>query len=149
MSIPGVCRSLFDQSCNLLRVGYVDTVTGACDFHFVAVGSCGIPPFEFGVDGFLSTRCAVRRHLHQAGRKARPRSVCRHRGRRISAHLEKAQNAYSLTAPKGGRGWDWFLPRLANAVATTVRALITIDLYYAGRKIWYDEWEIKQEKAHE
>ena len=49
-----VRRSFFDQSCNLFRVGDVDTVTGACDFHLVAIGSGGIPPFEVGVDGSVA-----------------------------------------------------------------------------------------------
>src|ERR1700722_13466639 len=49
-------RSFFDHSCNLLRVGYVDTVTSTCDFHLVAVGSCGIPPFEVRVDGSVCSR---------------------------------------------------------------------------------------------
>src|SRR4030095_9909604 len=48
--LPSVRRSFFDQSCNLLRPGDVDRVAGACDFDLVAFGSCGIPPFEFGVD---------------------------------------------------------------------------------------------------
>src|SRR5882724_2497976 len=48
--------SFFDQSCNLLRFGDVDRVTGACDFDLVAVGSCGIPPFEVGVDGSVFCR---------------------------------------------------------------------------------------------
>src|SRR5580704_3858533 len=51
-----VRRSFFDHSCNLLRVGYVDTVTSTCDFHLVAVGSCGIPPFEVRVDGSVCSR---------------------------------------------------------------------------------------------
>ena len=47
---------LFDQSCNLLWPGYVDRVTGAGDFDLVAVGSCGIPPFEIGIDGSVRSR---------------------------------------------------------------------------------------------
>src|SRR6266851_4511092 len=46
-----VRRSFFDNSCNLLRPGDVDQVTGASGFNRVAASSCGIPPFEIGVDG--------------------------------------------------------------------------------------------------
>src|SRR6267143_701285 len=60
--------SLFDQSCNLLRPGDVDRVAGARDFDLVAVGSCGIPAFEVGVNG--SVFC---RYQHPAG-FASPRS---------------------------------------------------------------------------
>src|SRR6266481_5971506 len=66
--LSSVRCSFFDQSCNLLRSGDVDRVAGACDFDLVAVGSCGIPPFEVGVDG--SVLC---RHQHP-GRFASPRS---------------------------------------------------------------------------
>jgi hypothetical protein len=54
--LPRVRCGLFDQSCNLLRPGYVDRVTGAGDFDLVAVGSCGIPPFEIGIDGSVRSR---------------------------------------------------------------------------------------------
>src|SRR5438128_2210272 len=39
----------------------VDRVTGARDFDRVALGSCGVPPFEVGVDGSV-----FRRHQHPA-----------------------------------------------------------------------------------
>src|SRR6266566_2868656 len=48
--------SFFDQSCHLLRPGDVNRVTGARDFDLVALGSCGIPPFEVGVDGSVFCR---------------------------------------------------------------------------------------------
>src|SRR5258705_599390 len=49
--LQSVRCSFFDQCCNLLRPGDVDRVTGTWDFDLVAVGSCGIPPFEVGIDG--------------------------------------------------------------------------------------------------
>src|SRR5580693_9403254 len=64
-----VRRSFFDQSCNLLRVGYVDTVTGTCDFHLVAAGSCGVLTLEFWVDGAVCSR-----HQHPAWLRA-PRGI--------------------------------------------------------------------------
>jgi hypothetical protein len=54
--LPSVRRSFFDQRCNFLRPGYVDRVTGAWDFDLAALGSCGIPPFEVGVDGSVLCR---------------------------------------------------------------------------------------------
>ena len=39
----------FDQSCNFLRPRDIDRVTGAEDFDLVAVGSCGIAPFQVGL----------------------------------------------------------------------------------------------------
>jgi hypothetical protein len=46
--------SFFDQSCNFLRLGDIDGVTGACDFDLVAVRSRGIPPFEVRLDGSVA-----------------------------------------------------------------------------------------------
>jgi hypothetical protein len=60
---------LFDQSCNLLWPGYVDRVTGAGDFDLVAVGSCGIPPFEIGIDG--SVCCGYRHPVGFASPRSR------------------------------------------------------------------------------
>src|SRR6266852_1379354 len=54
--LPSVRCSFFDQGCNLLRSGDVDRVAGAGDFDLVAVGSCGIPPFEIGIDGSVRSR---------------------------------------------------------------------------------------------
>jgi hypothetical protein len=31
-------------------------MTGVGDFDFVAVGSCGLPPFEIGIDGSVPSR---------------------------------------------------------------------------------------------
>ena len=50
-SLPTVRCSFFDQSCDLLRPGDVDRMTGARDFDLVAVGSFGIPPFQVRMDG--------------------------------------------------------------------------------------------------
>src|SRR5882762_6929024 len=50
-TLPSVRCTFFDQSCNLLRPRGVDRMAGAWDFYFVAVGSCGIPPFQVRVDG--------------------------------------------------------------------------------------------------
>src|SRR5438552_4654071 len=46
----------FDQSCDFLRPGDVNSVTGARDFDLVTLGSFGIPPFEIGVDGSVFCR---------------------------------------------------------------------------------------------
>src|SRR5712671_5837777 len=54
--LSSVRCGFFDQSCNLLWPGYVDRVAGAGDFDLVAVGSCGIPPFEIGIDGSVRSR---------------------------------------------------------------------------------------------
>lgn len=51
--LPGVGRGFFDQGCDLLGMGDVDCVAGAGDFDFVALGSRGVPAFEFGVDGSI------------------------------------------------------------------------------------------------
>jgi len=51
--LPSVRCGLFDQSCNLFRLGYVDRVTGAGDFDLVTVGSCGVPALDVGVDGSI------------------------------------------------------------------------------------------------
>src|SRR5437764_11798236 len=48
--LPSVRCSFFDKSCDFLRPGNIDRVTGAGDFDRLAVGSCGIPPFEIGID---------------------------------------------------------------------------------------------------
>src|SRR6266403_4803044 len=48
--------SLFDQSCNFLRPGDVNSVTGARDFDFMALGSLGIPPLQVGIDGSIFCR---------------------------------------------------------------------------------------------
>src|SRR6266851_5629994 len=66
--LPSVRCSFFDQSCNLLRPGGVDRVAGAWDFDLVAVGSCGIPPFQVRFDGSICCR-----YQHPA-RFASPRS---------------------------------------------------------------------------
>src|SRR6266446_1544350 len=60
----------FDQSCDFLRPGDVNSVTGARDFDLVTLGSFGIPTFEVRVDG--SVFC---RYQHPA-RFASPRSRC-------------------------------------------------------------------------
>src|SRR5258708_3816300 len=54
--LPSVGCSFFDQGCNLLRSEDVDRMAGAEDFDLVAVGSCGIPPFEIGIDGSVRSR---------------------------------------------------------------------------------------------
>src|SRR5207253_10332808 len=55
-SLPSVRCSFFDQGRNLLRPGDVDRVTGAFDFDLMTLRSCGIPPFEVGVDGSVFCR---------------------------------------------------------------------------------------------
>jgi hypothetical protein len=52
--LPGVRCSFFDQSCNLLRVRNVNRVARARDFNLMAVGSCGIPALEVGIDGSVA-----------------------------------------------------------------------------------------------
>src|SRR6266404_5640826 len=51
--------SFFDQSGNFLGPGSVDRVAGAGNFDFVTPGSCGVPPFEVGVN-----RSVFSRHQH-------------------------------------------------------------------------------------
>src|SRR6266478_2867068 len=48
--------SFFDQSCDFLRPGDVNSVTGARDFDLMTVGPCGIPTFEVGIDGSVCCR---------------------------------------------------------------------------------------------
>src|SRR5213594_287543 len=52
----GVRGSFFDQSCDFLRPGDVNSVTGARDFDLVTLCSFGVPPFEVGVDGSVFCR---------------------------------------------------------------------------------------------
>ena len=47
--------------CNLLGMGDVDRVAGACDFDRVALGPLGIPTFQIGVNGSVGSR-----HQHPA-----------------------------------------------------------------------------------
>src|SRR5437899_1867165 len=54
-SLVNMGRSFFDQSCNLLRPGDVDRMACARDFDFVAFGPRGIPPFEIGIDGSITS----------------------------------------------------------------------------------------------
>src|SRR5207253_5549602 len=50
-------RSRFlDQSCDFLRPGDVNSVTGARDFDLMAIGSLGIPPLQVGIDGSIFRR---------------------------------------------------------------------------------------------
>jgi hypothetical protein len=49
--LPSMRCGFFDQTGSLFRSGNVDGVTGSSDFDLMAVGSCGIPAFEVGVDG--------------------------------------------------------------------------------------------------
>jgi catalase len=57
--LPNVRCRFFDQSRDLFRPGDIDRVAGAGDFDLVAVGSCGIPSFELGVNGSV-----LRRYQH-------------------------------------------------------------------------------------
>jgi len=55
--LPSVRRSLSITAATFFGLGHVNRVAGVCDFDRVAVGSLGIPPFEVGVDGSVSSRC--------------------------------------------------------------------------------------------
>ena len=46
--------SFFNQSCNLLRPGDINRVTGTLNFDHVALGSFGVPAFEVRIDDSVS-----------------------------------------------------------------------------------------------
>jgi hypothetical protein len=48
--------SFFDQSCDFLRPGDINSVTGACDFNLMAPSSLGIPPLQVGIDSSIFGR---------------------------------------------------------------------------------------------
>ena len=51
--LAGVRGGFFDQGCDFLWMRNVNAVTSTGDFDLVAVGPCGLPTFEVGVNGSI------------------------------------------------------------------------------------------------
>src|SRR2546425_4198404 len=96
--LPNVRCGFFDQRCNLLGPRDVDRVAGARDFDRVALGSCGVPPFEVGIDGSV-----FRRYQHPAW-FASPRSLGDDRLKIVSEgeHLRSRHESGLLRREIGG-----------------------------------------------
>ena len=56
LTLLSVRGRFFDQSCDFLPSGDVNSVTGARDFDLMALGSLGIPPLQVRTDGSISSR---------------------------------------------------------------------------------------------